>query len=674
MPEPASFVVLQPYAYLGDLKQTVASPALPDGAWYEAAAEGDGMSFLVPDGALAGAACISADFLVETDDLVVFVLKLYETPDDSGAAFSYEFKALNHCQARLRMPIAALDQNRWMWPREGALLKPLAGGARLEAQRIRFATLTILRKSARPARWCMTPLAAMAQMPELLSNPLLPRGPLIDALGQSTQRDWPGKLRSTAEVTTHLRALRANAGDHAWPNSYSRWGGWREKRFEASGFFRTQFDEASESPRWWLVDPDGHAFWSTGPDCVQPGNSTFIAGLAAAFEQLPPREGDFAPAWNERHGRPAFNALATNLIRAFGPDDWYDAWREITIGLLREVGFNTVANWSHLPFARSSGLPYVLPMAATAGKTPDVFRDFPDVFAASFDADAASFAAQLADYADDPALIGYFMMNEPKWGFAAQTPAEGMLLNTPQCASRAALARFLRERYADAAALSAAWGAESTFEAIAGGPWRQPLGERAKADLAAFSAVMVDRYFATLAGACRAVDANHLNLGVRYYTVPPDWCITGMRCFDVFSINSYTDHAPSEKMEAIASRMGMPVMIGEWHFGALDAGLPASGIGHVPDQAARGRAYRVYLEEAAACPACVGAHWFQWNDQSALGRFDGENYNIGFVDVCNQVYPPLAAEARAAHERLYDIADRRAAPCVMNVDYLPRLF
>ena len=32
---------------------------------------------------------------------------------------------------------------------------------------------------------------------------------------------------------------------------------------------------------------------------------------------------------------------------------------------------------------------------------------------------------------NDPAFIGYFLMNEPTWGFASQTPAEGMLLNTP---------------------------------------------------------------------------------------------------------------------------------------------------------------------------------------------------------------------------------------------------
>jgi hypothetical protein len=114
-------------------------------------------------------------------------------------------------------------------------------------------------------------------------------------------------------------------------------------------------------------------------------------------------------------------------------------------------------------------------------------------------------------------------------------------------------------------------------------------------------------------------------------------------------------------------------MIGEWHFGALDVGLPASGIGHVPDQPSRGQAFRVYLEDAAEKPWCVGVHYFIMYDQSALGRFDGENYNIGFLDVCNRPYEPLALAARASHERLYQVTTGVAAPYHNEPEYLALL-
>jgi hypothetical protein len=115
-------------------------------------------------------------------------------------------------------------------------------------------------------------------------------------------------------------------------------------------------------------------------------------------------------------------------------------------------------------------------------------------------------------------------------------------------------------------------------------------------------------------------------------------------------------------------------MVGEWHFGALDVGLPASGIGHVPDQASRGQAFRVYLEDAAAKPWCVGVHYFTLYDQSALGRFDGEHYNIGFVDTCSRPYEALVDAARESHRRLYEVATGDLSPYDEEPVYLPLLF
>ena len=88
----------------------------------------------------------------------------------------------------------------------------------------------------------------------------------------------------------------------------------------------------------------------------------------------------------------------------------------------------------------------------------------------------------------------------------------------------------------------------------------------------------------------------------------------------------------------------------------------------------RGRAYRVYVEDAAAKPWCVGVHYFILYDQSALGRFDGECYNIGFLDVCNRPYEPLCRAARASHERLYDLATGKVQPFADAPEYLPKLF
>jgi len=266
-------------------------------------------------------------------------------------------------------------------------------------------------------------------------------------------------------------------------------------------------------------------------------------------------------------------------------------------------------------------------------------------------------------------------MNEPNWGFAAETPASGMLFTTETCDSRLALQKHLSEKYKTDSALAAAWQMPGvTLAKIAKGKWKGQLSKPAKEDLNNFATVLVDRLFTILTAACKKVDPNHLNLGARYYTVPPAWALAGMKTFDVFSINCYDERVPQKQLDHIAAVTGRPTLIGEFHFGALDVGLPASGIGRVKDQSARGDAYRVYVETAAAQPNCVGVHYFILYDQPFLGRFDGENYNIGFLDVCNQPYAPLAQAARISHERIYDVATGKAEPFTQSPKYLPKLF
>jgi len=682
-------MVLKPEGMLGQTAADAGETPIPGAVWYVGQEVGDGLSFGFPAGALAKANWLTADLLVDGNCSVAFSLQLCEAgqeqapAEQGGPRFSLHFSALNQCQARMRVPLEAVDQNRWGYDREGAWLKPRCGGDRVDLSKVDRMTITISMKSDRPARFCLTPVTATAEAPAKLDRPILPKGVLIDELGQSALHDWPGKSGSHEEVTQRLRGQLAAAGAQRFPESFSRWGGCRALRFEPTGFFRTFHD----GQRWWLVDPDGYAFWSAGMDCVRVNTDAAYDGLETALGWMPDRK-EYAEALHDRWGGLHFvNYLAANLIRAFGKDatprsseaaslrstSWYAKWSEIALGELRRLGFNTVANWSDWQIAKEAGFPYVRPLDYSEGSVPRIFRDFPDVFDPGFNDEAAEFAKQLEETKSDPALIGYFLMNEPNWGFAEQPPAAGMLFNTPSCHTRRALADHLRAKYGGDAGLSAAWGMDAKLSAVAEGEWAARPSQGALADLEGFSTVMVEKLFTGLTDACRKVDPEHLNLGARYYTVPPEWALLGMNCFDVFSVNGYTQRIRPE-LERLSAYAQRPVMIGEWHFGALDVGLPASGIGHVRDQQARGQAYRVYLEDAAAQPWCVGVHWFTLYDESALGRFDGENWNIGFLDVCNRPYEEIGAAARASHGRLYEVAQGKVKPYDDAPEYLPLLF
>ncbi len=665
---------LRPEGTLGGIRKDEGATPIADATWYVADNVGDGLSYRFAPGTLAAAKYLTADFLHDGNHTIVFRITLQE--GENGRAFHFNWFGLCQCAYRVRLPLSLTDQNRWGIDREGAFLKPRVGGDRVDPAKVDRMRVFVYRKSPRPARWCMTEFTAAEEEVELLTEPALPKGPLLDELGQSTLHDWPAKSRTVAEVTSRIRAQRDNAPSLQWPETFSRWGGWKARRLtRGEGFFRTHYD----GKRWWLVDPDGYAFWSAGLDCVRVDTTAHYDLIETALSWLPEGDPEFREIFDTRTARTgrvmkSINYLAANMIRSFGAGAWRERWAEIALAQMRRLRFNTVGNWSEWEFARKARFPYVRPMSFQPKRIIHVYRDMPDVFDPAFEQDAADYAAQLKDTADDPAFIGYFLMNEPQWGFSKELPAAGMLFNAPACATRKALSGFLRKKYADDAALSNAWKIPASFDQIAGGSWTAILTDEANKDLEEFSVMMTERYFRVLSEACKKADPNHLNLGMRWAGVPPRWAVGGMKSFDVFSMNCYREKVPRDVTDEIHARLKMPVIIGEWHFGALDVGLPSSGIGHLKNQADRAKAYRVYIEDAAANPNCVGTHWFTLYDQSALGRFDGENYNIGFLDVCNRPYEEMAAAAIASHEQIYEVAAGRVKPFADVPEYLPKLY
>jgi hypothetical protein len=96
------------------------------------------------------------------------------------------------------------------------------------------------------------------------------------------------------------------------------------------------------------------------------------------------------------------------------------------------------------------------------------------------------------------------------------------------------------------------------------------------------------------------------------------------------------------------------MLIGEFHMGTPGRGLSA-GLVQVRDQTERGVAYRYYVENAISMPALIGTHWFQWIDEPNTGRMDGENYNIGLIDLTDRPYPEFVEAAEKTHKRLFAV-------------------
>ncbi|HEY3234800.1 MAG TPA: hypothetical protein VGJ84_08780 [Polyangiaceae bacterium] len=652
-----------PSAMRGQMKCGSNLPVpIPGGAWYEAHGSPDALEYCFEAGALRGKSWLSMDLFVEGARLVAFDLCLRE--GSGGPAFSLHFGVLGDCQARVRLPFTLLSLSLPPIGREGSFLRGAPGGDLVDLARVDRIELHVQRMSEEPLALLATPITVSDEEPERLEDPCLPKGQLLDELGQSRLRDWAEKTHSSEELIQRLEDSLDAAPAQRWPENFSRWGGWKSLRFEASGFFRRRFD--SRTGRWWLVDPEGYAFWSSGLNCVRAQIETECRGLEEALSWTPESDGPFAAA---REAESRINYLAANLIRAFGSEQT-ERWSAIAFSELRGLGFNTVANWSDWQAAKAVGFPYVRPLTFRWHRAPTVFRDMPDVYYPGFSEDCRMAAEALSETATDPALVGYFLGNEPRWGFAHQTVAEGMLYNYEAGPARSALADFVAARHETDEALSLAWGERVSFDDLKSGIWRRPAPAGAQRDLADFSAEMCDRLFQRMCRATRAVDRDHLNLGIRFHTIPPDWALGAMRVFDVFSFNCYKHRIASDALTRVSEQLHAPILIGEFHFGSLDVGLPGSGLARVENQAERGKAYRVYVEHAAQHSACVGAHYFTMYDQSALGRFDGEAFQIGFFDVAHRRYELLARAARETHERIYEVANGSCEPTNEEPEYL----
>lgn len=662
-----SGLVLEP-SEIDGLKIVEGENYLNNATWYAGENINDGFHYQFPVGSLADKKYITTDMLADGNAMIKFNIELQE--GNEGRTFQFAFGVLNQCSLRVRLPLYLVDQNTWRIPRDGAFLKPMCWGNRVNLNKVDRMRFYIERKSQQSSRFCITSVITTKEDIEVIEHPVLPKGKLIDEIGQSTIHDWNEKTRGTEAMISNLRKRLAES-NHVLPEQFSSWGGSKNKKIDdGTGFFRVHKDDN----RWWLVDPNGHLFWSSGIDSVRVDTSANTHLLDDALEFLPSQEGKFAEIFNDRNGQMHVNYLAANFIRAFGKDEWKEKWSKITLDELKRLRFNTVGNWSEWEYASKAAVPYVRPMSFNAKLTQNFYRDFPDVFHPDFEKDAIEYAQALVSSKNDPALIGYFMMNEPTWAFSNELPAVGLLYNSNGCVTLNELANFLKKKYETSENLATSWKLKVDFSKIEKGKWKGEFTKKAISDLEAFSEIMVEKYFGTLSRACKDVDPNHLNLGIRYQSVPPKWAVSGMKSFDVFSMNNYREKVPYEQTKEIHDLLQMPVIIGEWHFGALDVGLPSSGIGHVRTQEDRGKAYRVYFEDAAANPYCVGVHWFILYDQSAIGRFDGENYNIGFLDICNQPHSALCNAAIKSHELMYEIAEGSAKPYDDTPEYLPKLF
>jgi hypothetical protein len=465
--------------------------------------------------------------------------------------------------------------------------------------------------------------------------------PVFDEFGQWNLGDYEGKIKSLDQLRkdweteekenslTKNYTFKDNSTGEMIARTvvenrynHSKYGGYLNAKVKATGFFRTEKIDG----KWWFVDPEGYLFLSVGVDCVSPGgggNAINLDKRRNMYKELPPT------GIGSNSDRPNSASFGTwNLFRRYG-DAYPEKSKDMIIRRMDQWGLNTIANWSSPDVMKLNRKAFMLQLRGIG--IEDGLMGLPDVydpvFAPKVDASCKSF---VEPNRENTWLIGYFIGNEPSW-LDQESRLCSMILDGNDKPIKTELKKYL-----------------------AGGdtPERRKL----------FIYDTFGIFLKTVDEAVKRYDPNHLNLGMRFGHVPEKEVQTICKdVFDVFSFNCYDLYPKKEFMDQILEGTGLPMIIGEFHFGSVDRGM-AQSLWQVNSQQERGAAYRYYTERAYSHPGLIGTAWFQWSDQDFSGRRDGENYNCGLVDVTDRPYQHMVDAMIETAKRLQDIHQGKEKP------------
>jgi hypothetical protein len=375
---------------------------------------------------------------------------------------------------------------------------------------------------------------------------------------------------------------------------------------------------------WWFLSPQNRTEFLNGVTTVQPG-----------LRGRDPRGPDYLSRdWDGHLDDPS-------LFK----------WARSTIDRIQITGFKSLGAWSNPVLHR-------LPVPMT--QDLNVWHWVPydaRLFSPDWKSNAeVAIRDQAMPLRDNRELIGYYIDNELNWQDEAVGPRVYFDQLPATDPNRREVVTVIRNTWPTVGDFNRDWNTTfATWSELEQHP-KLPMGAKSGYD------VLQDRwlthfsqsYFRITTDLIRKYDPNHLVLGCRYRGSVQAEVARGARGFtDVQSLNYYASDAllDSEIFHTISDESEQPLIISEYSFHSLDGRSGNRNTSHfpaqVPDQQARASGYRGMTSRLARVPFVIGADWFQWMDEPASGRLgDGEDANMGVVDVLDRPYESLAESVR----------------------------
>ncbi|WP_133796072.1 hypothetical protein [Prosthecobacter fusiformis] len=511
---------------------------------------------------------------------------------------------------------------------------------------------------------CIVPFSADKATAKLkVTTNLAASAKLVDAFGQSIKDTFPNKLLNETDLQSDVAADEAYYASLK-PPVFDRFGGLpgsiEKLGLQKTGFFHVE----KHGSKTWLVDPDGNAFFHLGICGFAPSDDyTYIKGRESIYEWLPSPQSEYATAFRPGDDNAHFSFYLANTIRKFGTPYDLDTHSSRMISRVRKWGFNSIGAFSPKPptACEKASFPYVahLPINEWEGvpRIPGAHEVWDPFDTATSGKIAENLARELPKHASDPLLIGYFIVNEPRYDELAR-----VIPSLPgKHACKQQFINSLKLKYGTINAYNLAWKSESpSFESLVDAGLAVTTAA-ARADVQSFVLQFLDLTFSQVHDLFRKHDSNHLLLGARLQpiTIQDELICTTMAPYlDVMSYNYYTYGVDTAALRRIHEITGKPMILSEFFWSSpRDSGL--IGGRAVSSQRERGLAYRNYLDQSASLGFVIGIEWFTLIDQATTGRwfskYNGESYNTGLFSVADRPWKDMLEEMMKANYGIYDL-------------------
>ena len=415
-------------------------------------------------------------------------------------------------------------------------------------------------------------------------------------------------------------------------------GGWTGVfTFPATGWFHCR----QKNGRWWMVDPLGNPFISTGVCCFRlyTGNRP--------FNEV------FAEKYASDENRWALNE-----------------WEK-----LKGYGFNTAGSFSDEKKIRQYlNVPYVLTLTPMGDYIKSIKEgciakygaenwydegpfNFPMVFDEGFTAYCEKTAADVVTegFSADEYMLGIVTDNE----FPVNTHFLETCLNWPDTShiNYKKAHRWLADNGITAEEATAD---DKDFE------WRRK-----------FAAYCYETYLSKVSSSLKRYAPNHMYMGTKETGTNVDTALLNDYTFevaskyvDVFSIDLYGTWCPQvEQLKKWSEKCGKPLIMAEWYIKGEDVviSLPdvytnVDGVGWtVPTQKDRGYFYQNYVLKSIESGVVVGWHWFKCYDGhpeakvQGQGYYSGDNSNKGLQTITMEPYEECLDIMKELNEQIFPL-------------------